>query len=263
MFVLTAGCSSSSSEEGDLNDCGNINVEASAECTVEVEGGCTAACTPLSFRGECNGRCGGTFSADCTASCEADCSASCEVDPGSLSCEGACELDCNAGCEGHCEADPNSASCQASCEASCEGECGVSCEGTPPSASCEAKCQAGCEGSCTIEADFDCNIECQAELSGGCEIACESPEGALYCDGQYVDHGGNMASCISALNAYLDVEVDASASAACEGGKCTAEAEASCQASIGPRPSSQTVPWFAAGLAALGLAVAARRRRRD
>lgn len=254
-------CAFAGEESGSLSSCGNIEVSASAECAVEVEGGCTAECEPINFVGECSGRCEGSFSAQCTGSCSADCSAECEVDPPSFSCQGSCEAQCGADCSGQCEASNGGGECQAQCEASCGGECSASCEGTPGSASCEAKCEASCEGSCTAEANFDCNIECHAELSGGCQVACESPEGALYCDGQYVDTGDNLAECISSLNACLEVEVDASASAACEDGACTAQAEGSITCSAAPGPLPEEAPWYALGLAALGLGLI--RRRRD
>ena len=48
-----------------LEACGNINVEASAQCKVEVEGGCVAKCTPVSFYASC--------SAKGYASCEGKC----------------------------------------------------------------------------------------------------------------------------------------------------------------------------------------------
>lgn len=266
-MVLAAGCASEGTD-GELSDCGDINVEASATCELELTGGCEVACEPLNFTAECfvdcEGECSASLSVECTGSCEASCQGECEVDPGSLDCQGSCEVDCNAGCSGQCSASNNQAECEGQCEASCEGECGISCEGTPPSASCEAKCSASCEGSCTAEANMDCHIDCQggcsAELQGGCTAQCESPDGALFCDGQYVDHNGNLESCIAALNAYLSVDVETSGSAACDGSSCTAEG--SCSASsIGPKPSSQSLPWFAAGLAALGIAAARRRRR--
>ncbi|MBW2527825.1 MAG: hypothetical protein JRI23_26830 [Deltaproteobacteria bacterium] len=268
VFVVSAGCTSSDSGgEGNINDCGDIHVEASAECTVEVEGGCEAQCTPVSFQASCEGRC---EAIQCSASCQGECEAECEVDPPSFTCEAGCEAqcgaDCEASCSGDCEADPGSASCsgecQATCEASCQGSCSANCEGTPGEADCSAKCEGSCEASCT----GGCEGSCEVELTGGCEVACQTPEGALFCDGQYVDHNGNMASCIAALNAMLDVEVDASASAACGDGACeaSAEGEVTCGGnSIGPKPSSQSLPWYVAGLAALGMAGLLRRRRRS
>jgi MYXO-CTERM domain-containing protein len=66
-------------------------------------------------------------------------------------------------------------------------------------------------------------------VKGGCEIDCQGKEGALFCDGQYVDHGDNLQMCIDALKARLNVNVMASSSgnANCDGGVCTAEGAAS------------------------------------
>jgi len=107
---------------------------------------------------------------------------------------------------------------------------------------------------------MDCYVSCQAELSGGCKVQCESPEGNMFCDGQFVDHGDNLAECIRALRAVLNIEVNAEGSAACEDGACTAEGKVECgSGSITPVRTS--MPWYAAvpfGL--LGLMLLRRRR---
>ena len=248
-----------------IEACGNINVSASADCKVEVSGGCPAMCEPINFTAscyaDCSGQCNVTADVGCTGSCEADCSGSCEANPGSFDCQASCEGTCGADCEANCSDNQ----CVASCKATCEGECSGSCQGTPPSATCEAKCSASCQGSCKAEVNADCQVSCQgscsAELSGGCKAECEKPEGALFCDGQYVDHGGNLEECIAALNAILNVKVDASASASCSGNSCEAEGEvsASCAHNEGP-VSPWSAGWAAAFLAGLGVTI--RRRRR-
>jgi hypothetical protein len=171
---------------------------------------------------------------------------------------------CQGDCSTHCSASGNTAECQAACEGSCTGDCRVSCEGTLPSAACNAKCDASCEGECYAEANLDCQVSCQggcyAELTGGCEAACQTPEGALFCDGQYVDTGNNLECCIAALNAYLSVDVTTTGSAACSGNSCSAEGSATCQASLAPSPTREGLPFFMAGLALAGLGIARRRR---
>jgi len=267
-LLINAGCQSDAEgecafgdeESGSLSSCGNIEVSASAECAVEFEGGCEANCTPLSFQGECSGRCDASFSASCTAECQGGCEAECDVDPPSFDCEASCEASCGADCSAQCEANNSGGNCQAQCEATCGGECSASCEGTPGSASCSAKCEASCQGECKVDANLDCQLSCHAELQGGCEVACQSPEGALYCDGEYVDAGGNLGECIASLNACLSVEVEASGSAACDGGTCSAEAEASVTCAMRPGPAPEETPWYALGLAALGLGLVRRRR---
>src|SRR5438105_1420269 len=70
---------------------------------------------------------------------------------------------------------------------------------------CQAKCEASCSGSCTAKANVDCDVSCQATgyanceamLTGGCQAQCTTPQGALFCDGQYVDTGNNLQQCIS------------------------------------------------------------------
>jgi MYXO-CTERM domain-containing protein len=256
-LALLAAAACKSDAEGNIASCGNIQVEASAKCEVQVQGGCEAACTPVTFVGECEGRCGADISADCQAQCTADCQGQCTADPGSFDCEASCQGSCEANCEGKCA----DSACAGNCAAACEGECSASCEGTPPSATCEAKCEAGCEGHCTVDVDVECHGSCHAELQGGCVVQCESPDGALFCDGQYVDAGDNLAECIAALNAYLEVEVSSNGSAACSGNSCEASGEASVSCAATPAPS-RGIGGLVVALAALGTAAARRRRSR-
>lgn len=264
-----------------IDACGNIDVSAQANCELVVEGGCEARCTPVSVQAacsaelyvECNGQCNASASVQCSASCEADCSAKCTVDPGSFECSAACEGRCDGQCDAHCAADANSAECRAKCKATCGGECDASCTGTPPEASCEAKCQASCSGSCEAEANFDCQVSCQSEgfaectadVQGGCEAQCKQPDGALFCDGNYVDAGDRLKECMNYLEGVLKIDVEgyASADASCRDNTCEAEAEAGVSCSAAP---ARTSPWNlgALGGAALGIGLlAARRRRRD
>jgi MYXO-CTERM domain-containing protein len=98
-------------------------------------------------------------------------------------------------------------------------------------------------------------------LEAKCEGQCEEPEGALFCDGEYVDHGGNLEQCIDDLNAWLEAHVDASAqgSASCENGSCEAEgsAEASC-ATVPGGPAGGAAALF--GMIVAGAALGRRRR---
>jgi MYXO-CTERM domain-containing protein len=258
--LFAGACVSEGGEDADISACGDVEVEASAKCEVMIEGGCEAACEPVSFTAECQGQCNASVDATCKADCQATCQGGCDADPGNFDCEASCTGNCSGSCSGKCESDPDSSSCQGRCEATCEAECGASCEGTPPSATCDVQCESSCQGECKVEANIDCNLSCQAELQGGCEVQCQDPDGALFCDGQYVDHGGNLAECIAALNAYLEVEVDSSASAACEGNKCSASAEGSVTCSMPAAPSQSSPTWLLvlAGLA--GLASTRRRR---
>jgi hypothetical protein len=109
--------------------------------------------------------------------------------------------------------------------------------------------------------------ECELDVQGGCELACESEDGALFCDGQYVDHGDNLQRCIDALEAVLDLEVETHAEAQCSDGRC--EARASATISSGG-PCAVTHPGRAAAPSAglfcvvglFGIATLRTRRRR-
>jgi len=258
-----------------LAACGNIDVEASAQCRVEVEGGCLARCEPVQVRAACAAdlyvRCE-TDGCDvelpeCQASCDIQgCAARCNVNPGNFSCSAECEGSCEGSCDAECNATAGDgearARCQASCRATCQGKCDASCRGTPPSAQCEARCQASCQGSCRGRANIRCQADCQArgyatceaELSGGCRVQCQKPEGALFCNGNYVDAGNNLNDCIDALRAKFAINVDVSArgSAQCSNGVCTAEgeAEASCAVAEPGRcaPATSRLGWVFGGL---------------
>jgi len=260
-----------------LDACGDIHVEANAQCEVVVGAECDARCEPVRFeaacaadlQASCEGQCDASFEASCTASCQGSCQAECEVNPPSFSCSAECNANCGANCDAQCSASGNKGECRASCEASCSAECDASCSATPGSASCEAKCEASCEGECTAEANLDCQVECQAsgyvdckaDLQGGCEVRCDDPEGALFCDGQYVDAGNNLEKCVAALEAALNIEVEGYAHGECSGNKCEAEAGVSCALMPGS-PGSLDSRVLAALAAGLGVAVVARRRRR-
>lgn len=267
-----------------LEACGNINVSAQAKCEVQVEGGCTAKCTPVSFRAACEGKatvscdgeCSGSIEASCTGSCKADCSASCTANPGSFSCTGSCQGSCGADCDAQCAGQASggtaSGSCKASCQANCNAKCSAQCEGTPPTATCEGKCEASCNGSCKAKATGKCQIDCQAkfdkvkceaEVKGGCDVQCRKPDGAIFCDGQYVDHGGNLEECANALNKVLNLKFSADGSAECSGNTCTAEGSASASA-CSSSPEAPHNPPVAPALILAGAigAVIARRSRR-
>jgi MYXO-CTERM domain-containing protein len=100
--------------------------------------------------------------------------------------------------------------------------------------------------------------QCKTDLTGGCKAQCQKPEGALFCDGNYVDSGNNLQNCIDALNAVLHVKVDASAS--CSGNTCTAQASAS--SSCAATPHDDASPLNAGLLiGVLGIAAIGARRR--
>jgi hypothetical protein len=264
-----------------LAACGNIDLQANAMCETEVSGGCTANCTPVNFElacsakldASCEGSCPQVPSVSCTGSCEASCKSECEVTPAMYDCSASCKADATAQCNAQCGSSADKAHCTASCQANFAAECDASCTGKPASATCDAKCSGRCQGSCTAQSKLECQVNCQAKgyasceetLTGGCTAECMKPEGALYCDGQYVDRGGNAQACIDAIKAALPtVKVDLSATgeSSCSGSSCEANGQASASASCAyaPSPGRRGAYGAFAVLAALGAACFRRRR---
>jgi hypothetical protein len=279
--ILAATFAVSSAHAG-IDACGNIDVTADEMCTAIVDPAtCQAQCTPPKLEAACAAKLEAQCEtmcdlpeANCSGSCEGDCETECKVNQGSFDCEGNCTATCDGDCSGKCKSSDNS-ECEAECKATCSSECHGSCTGTPPSADCTGKCQASCQGSCKVDTNFDCQTmcqgqgfaQCQADLkAGSCDVQCMKPDGAIFCDGQFVDNGGNAEKCIDALNAYLKAHVMASASgtSSCDqNGTCSAEgqAKASCHCSTPARRSGSTSTALAvAGV--LGLMGVLRMRRR-
>jgi MYXO-CTERM domain-containing protein len=261
-----------------LESCGNIDVQADAQCEAVAGVDCKTRCEQVSFEAACQGnleagcstQCEGTPpTVECTGSCESDCQGTCEVQPAEFSCSGDCQATCEGDCSAQCGGDAGDATCQGQCSASCEGQCSVSCEGQPADATCEAQCSASCEGSCTVDGTFSCETTCQtegyasceAELQGGCEVQCDDPDGAIFCDGQYVDRGDNFQKCMDALKDVVNVEVQASSSGSCEGNSCEGQAQATCQCTTPGRRAGDSTLFGALGALALAGAVGLRRRR--
>jgi hypothetical protein len=265
-----------------IEACGNINIEANAECTVELEGGCEALCTPVKVEAacagelevDCRGQCDVEAQASCTATCSVGtCVADCNIDPPSFNCSAECNLQADANCSAECQANGNRSECEASCKATYSASCDSSCERTPGSASCQAKCEASCAADCSAKANVDCQVSCQsrgyvdckARVQGGCEVACREPEGAIFCDGQYVDDGGNLQACADAIREAVDIQVETSGSAEsdCAGNTCSGSAEgtasASCAIAQAPREADNSGALLAL-LAAVSVTVARLRR---
>jgi len=199
--------------------CGNLELTAIGECHLEYSGGCKAKCEPVRLVAACDGQCNASLDVECSTSCGASCQGSCEADPGSFDCRASCQSDCSATISARCGDDQECVSyCEADCSTQCEAECNV----VPPSASCDAQCEACCGGSCEVDANFDCSLQCSADLQGGCEVACDQPEGALFCDGQYIAVT-DLPECVSYLveNFSVDLEFEASASATADISGCS------------------------------------------
>ncbi len=260
----------SGAAQAGIGACGNIHVEANAECEVLLGAECEVACEPVAFEAQCaadlhvtcEGQCSASFEASCAGSCQGSCEAECEANPGTFDCRASCFAEGRSSCEGRCA----DSECHASCEASLEAECSGHCDIVAPTVECSGQCQASCEGSCTAEANVDCQIDCQrsgyvdceAELSGGCKGECDV-DGALFCDSQYVDHGGNLRECIDSLRAVLNIEVTGYAEGSCGNGRCQGEAGGSISCAVAPEGRG-AMGTGALLLLLLGLGRVARRR---
>jgi hypothetical protein len=268
----------------DLSACGAVDVKAQAECQIvppSVE--CKAMCTPITVKAACSAKlaasCSGECdlpSVECQASCQAGCNVDCMVDPGKFDCAVDCRGTCNGECEASCGAKSDKAGCMASCSGACSVSCDKRCDVELPSASCDAECKASCQGSCDVDTNLDCQIDCQAkgyarcevDVTGGCMARCDAQQGALFCDGQFVDTGDKLQECVAALKAILNARVMGSAdgSSSCEGDTCMAEGRASvssdCSVSnVGERAASRNLLLGALGLLG-GIGLVVRRRRR-
>ena len=261
-----------------ISDSCGLDIGAGADCEMVVSGGCVTQCQPLSFTAQCaadlyvgcDGQCNASYEVECTTTCQGSCEAECQVDPGTFDCAASCRADCAGNCDASCVGVNDTAECRASCKATCSGECDARCNVTPPDADCMAQCQGCCEGSCDARANIDCQImcqttgyvDCQATLQGGCETQCQTPEGALFCDGQYVDVGSKLDQCVADLKSSLDIVVEGYtyADGECSGGSCSGEAGAGVSCMAAPGAPGGAAFGLLAGLVALGL-VAMRRRK--
>ena len=266
-----------------LSACGNIDVEASGTCEVKLD--CSVDCVAPKFEAACSaqleasctGSCPQVPEVSCQGSCEGSCTAECNAKPAEFDCSAKCQADASAKCDAECATAADSTHCRASCEATFAGECDASCHGTPPSAKCDAKCAGRCEGSCTAQSKLKCQVDCQgkgyatceAKLQGSCSTDClDKKQGALFCQGQYIDHSGSSVNeCIAAIRAALPtVYVDGSATgqSSCAGNTCQAsgKAEGSVSCAFRPRTSGGGNVLGAFSLAgALGAALVRRRRQ--
>jgi hypothetical protein len=224
---------------------------------VVSSGGCEAQCTPGSFVAECDAQCTGSVQASCTGTCSADCSAMCTANPGSFSCSGYCDQSCQGSCSAQC----TDSACSADCMADCSNRCEVSCSAQPPTATCDVQCQASCNGKCEVDVNIMCHANCTANLVlPTCQADCKLPQGALFCDGQYVDVAKAAQACIDYLKSQ-GVSFSESCSGGTNGGTtCSATVGCSAAPSLGAADR-----WGVLGISGvvmgLGLVVARRRRR--
>jgi MYXO-CTERM domain-containing protein len=282
--ALAAGliCFSHATARADLSACGAVDVRANAMCVVvPPTAECKAMCKPVNVRATCSARlavdcdasCNELPSVDCNVRCEAGCRGKCMVDPGKFDCAIDCRATCSGSCEASCAARTDKAGCMASCSGACSVGCDKKCDVELPSASCDVECKASCDGSCDVKTNVDCQVDCQAkgyakcevDVTGGCMARCDTTEGALFCDGQFIDTGDKLKECGAALEALLNAKVDysASGSSECAGGSCSAQGKAkvSSDCTVAHAGASGSRGGLFGVLALLGLGLVSRRRR--
>jgi hypothetical protein len=251
--LLMSTTASAACDLAKLNAACGVTINTSAKCELQVSGGCTAKCTPLS----CDASCNANFDVGCKVDCEAGCKGSCQVNPGSFDCKAQCEAKFSAECAAKCSSNTDKTACEGNCKAAVSADCGAQCTVVPPSASCDVKCKAECEGGCHAKANLDCQIGCQ----GGCDVQCQDPKGALFCDGEFIK-AGSVDDCKAALESCaIVVTVYGDANASCSGNSCQGEAKGGFSCATAPEAPNDPVPWAVVGAAVVGFGVSAARRR--
>ena len=243
--------------------CGKFDFSnGSFNCKIEVEGGCSANCTPLKFEAGCTGGCTATATMDCTGACGTQCVASC--DPAKLDCYAGCHAECDEPVKQKCIADHPNDDCVnlsvAQCDIHCNAQCDVATDTT-----CAEHCQTCCTGGCNTQVNYDCDYACFAELQGGCDVQCEKPDGALFCNGQYV-YAQDIEACITYLSEQgITVDVSARGTVTCDLNGCDGEGSAAAGFCSVSKPGLESVAASGMSLGVLGIALglASRRRRRS
>lgn len=206
------------------NPCGAFDFSHGLDCQVQVSGGCSASCTPLSFEVGCTGGCTEEVPPDstCTTYCDSSCSSTC--DPNAIDCMAGCHGECDQSMTEVCQQQTPTADCVTQARAQCDMHCKASCSGA--ASSCPGQCQACCIGSCTGQINYQCDYNCYADLQGSCTVQCQQPSGAIFCGGQYV-HASDVQACIEYLATQgITVDVSAQASAQCGPSGCTSTGSA-------------------------------------
>jgi hypothetical protein len=235
-------------------ECGWLVAGGDLQCKLVVSG-CSVECTPVSFTAQCGATCEGNCNVTVDASCEGSCESSCmgHCTPGHIDCEGDCETSCGTECTTYCNAHPTETACVTDCHSNCATSCQSHCAITP--ASCEESCQASCQGSCNAHVDASCQARCQggctSMLTGGCEDDCDGLNGALFCNGQYVELG-DFTSCVAEFAPSLALDLT------CNGAGCQGVGSATCSTT---QASDEPVSFAAIGALAFGVGLIATRRR--
>lgn len=239
--------------------CGKFDFsQGSFSCKIEVEGGCSASCTPLKFEAGCTGGCTAMASTSCVDSCGASCIQEC--DPQLLDCFAGCHAECDEPLKTECMNKHPDDDCVGLAVAQCDIHCKDSCE-VPPS-NCEEHCNSCCTGGCVTQVNYDCDYQCFAELQGGCDVQCEKPDGALFCNGQYV-YASDIDACIEQLATQgIEVDVSARGQVECDITGCTSDGTTTACATSNAGLGAAGAGGLGAILASVAFGLVAERRRR-
>ncbi|MBM4360442.1 MAG: hypothetical protein FJ096_20235 [Deltaproteobacteria bacterium] len=148
--------------------------------------------------------------------------------------------------------------CPASSKAQCDIHCKESCK--VPHSTCEEHCNSCCFGGCQTLTNYDCDFDCFAKLQGGCEVQCQKPEGALFCNGQYV-YASDVTACVNYL-IEQGLTVQGSGKLTCDANGCDVEGAISACSASPADPVGTGLGAFGFGTLALGMAARTVRRRR-
>ena len=188
--------------------CGLIDGRTLEQCTVvNTKTECTEKCEPVNMVKVCSTKCDvgctKTATTSCKGGCETECIKQCTPDPTKYDCKVACTDTCSAKVMIHCKTSIDEAKCIVKAKASCSQTCEEKCKPLPATETCVNKCGTSCNASCTVEENTTCNVDCETscttQVKGACVSKCSTTQGALFCNGQYIDGGADLTGCITEI----------------------------------------------------------------
>lgn len=272
-----------------IEECGNVYVESDANCGYLYDEECTESCTVGNVYDACaaityptcDQECTPVLEQSCVETCRTTCDPDCETLPAGAAtenCFGLCFEECQGDCDAVCADVDDEEACEASCGYTCSVNCEGRCDEVGNDDTCDTTCTSACSGACEADSEQECQIDCQlrereaceAAVIARCETDCGGTDGALFCDGKYVDHQDNLEQCVDYLEGFVDggVDVDPDANIDCEeddGTECAGDAELDTAFGCnGAEVKNTETPLFAGALlmlSATGWLIRRRRRR--
>jgi len=272
----------SSAHAKQLDKCGGVYLSADSKCEFKPVQECMTSCATTSVEQACAQKTSTMCSASCTTTDTTTCvkthSDSCSKECDTITEKSSHEV-CTTECVDSCTADAvkrkDFGGDRDKCHQNCAQNCNTSCEKcseTDQKTDCTTKCMSVVENECTEEVNRDCLLSCQTDNYTSCETdtvntcttTCHDKQGALFCDGQFID-ADDLQACADQLAAEFSFSIDITAHATVNGNgsvtttnKDGSKTTTKCSFS----PPTQGHGGMALGaLAALGLVVARRRRR--